>query len=285
MLLLENVRFHPEDEANDPEFAHQLASLGEIFVNDAFAASHRAHASVVGVAQYLPAYAGRADGGRARRAAPGARRSQAAAGRGRRRRQGLDQGRRPAQPAREGRRAAHRWRDGQHVLQGAGLADRAAASSKTRRWRTRERGREDGGPASSCCPVDLVCARRDGGGAAAARRSPPTRSSRAGWRWTSARKSVALFAEQHRAARAPSSGTGRWASPRSPDFSDGTKAVGEAIAALGRIHAGRRRRHGGRRSTRWAWPVGSRTSRPEAARPSSTSRARSCPASPILKEA
>ncbi len=58
VLLLENVRFHPEDEANDPEFANRLASLGEIFVNDAFAASHRAHASVVGVANRLPAYAG-----------------------------------------------------------------------------------------------------------------------------------------------------------------------------------------------------------------------------------
>ncbi len=58
VLMLENVRFHPEDEANDPEFARQLASLGQIFVNDAFASSHRAHASVVGVARYLPAYAG-----------------------------------------------------------------------------------------------------------------------------------------------------------------------------------------------------------------------------------
>ncbi|HEY2598983.1 MAG TPA: phosphoglycerate kinase [Candidatus Dormibacteraeota bacterium] len=58
VLLLENVRFHPEEEANDPEFASRLASLGEIFVNDAFAASHRAHASVVGVAEHLPAYAG-----------------------------------------------------------------------------------------------------------------------------------------------------------------------------------------------------------------------------------
>ena len=57
-LLLENVRFHPEEEKNDPEFARQLASHGDIFVNDAFAASHRAHASVVGVANYLPAYAG-----------------------------------------------------------------------------------------------------------------------------------------------------------------------------------------------------------------------------------
>ncbi len=58
VLLLENVRFHPEEEKNDPEFARQLASLGEIYVNDAFAASHRAHSSVVGIAQYLPAYAG-----------------------------------------------------------------------------------------------------------------------------------------------------------------------------------------------------------------------------------
>jgi phosphoglycerate kinase len=57
-LLLENVRFHPGDEANDPEFARQLAALGEIYVNDAFAASHRAHASVVGIAKLLPAYAG-----------------------------------------------------------------------------------------------------------------------------------------------------------------------------------------------------------------------------------
>ena len=58
VLLLENVRFHAGDEADDPDFARQLAALGEIYVNDAFAASHRAHASVVGVAAYLPAYAG-----------------------------------------------------------------------------------------------------------------------------------------------------------------------------------------------------------------------------------
>jgi phosphoglycerate kinase len=58
LLLLENVRFHPEDEADDPDFARQLAELGEVYVNDAFAASHRAHASVVGVARLLPAYAG-----------------------------------------------------------------------------------------------------------------------------------------------------------------------------------------------------------------------------------
>ncbi|HEX6351280.1 MAG TPA: phosphoglycerate kinase [Candidatus Dormibacteraeota bacterium] len=58
LVLLENVRFHAEEEANDPGFARALAGLAEIYCNDAFAASHRAHASVVGVADYLPAYAG-----------------------------------------------------------------------------------------------------------------------------------------------------------------------------------------------------------------------------------
>jgi phosphoglycerate kinase len=56
--LLENTRFHPGETKNDPEFAHQLAANGDLFVNDAFGAAHRAHASTVGVAQLLPAYAG-----------------------------------------------------------------------------------------------------------------------------------------------------------------------------------------------------------------------------------
>jgi phosphoglycerate kinase len=58
VLLLENVRFHPEEEANDPAFAAQLAKLGDTFVNDAFGTAHRAHASTEGVAHYLPAVAG-----------------------------------------------------------------------------------------------------------------------------------------------------------------------------------------------------------------------------------
>jgi phosphoglycerate kinase len=58
VLLLENLRFHPGEEANDPDFARQLASLADVFVNDAFGAAHRAHGSTAGVAQYLPAVAG-----------------------------------------------------------------------------------------------------------------------------------------------------------------------------------------------------------------------------------
>lgn len=58
ILLLENVRFHKEEEKNDPAFAKALASLAEIYVNDAFGTAHRAHASTAGVADYLPAVCG-----------------------------------------------------------------------------------------------------------------------------------------------------------------------------------------------------------------------------------
>jgi phosphoglycerate kinase len=60
ILCLENTRFHAGEERNDPEFVSQLAALGDVFVNDAFSAAHRAHASVEGLARRLPAYAGRA---------------------------------------------------------------------------------------------------------------------------------------------------------------------------------------------------------------------------------
>lgn len=58
VLLLENVRFHPEEEANDPEFAAQLAALADAYVDDAFGSAHRAHASTEAVARLLPSYAG-----------------------------------------------------------------------------------------------------------------------------------------------------------------------------------------------------------------------------------
>jgi phosphoglycerate kinase len=59
VLLLENLRFHAEEEANDPGFAQQLAALGDIYVNDAFSTAHRAHASTEAIARLLPAAAGR----------------------------------------------------------------------------------------------------------------------------------------------------------------------------------------------------------------------------------
>jgi len=58
VLLLENLRFHPEEEENDQGFARQLASLADVYVNDAFGTAHRAHASTTGVTEYLPSVAG-----------------------------------------------------------------------------------------------------------------------------------------------------------------------------------------------------------------------------------
>jgi phosphoglycerate kinase len=58
ILLLENLRFYAEEEANNPDFAKQLAGLADLYVNDAFGTAHRAHASTEGVAHYLPAVAG-----------------------------------------------------------------------------------------------------------------------------------------------------------------------------------------------------------------------------------
>jgi phosphoglycerate kinase len=58
IVMLDNVRFHPGETKNDPAFARQLAALGDVYVNDAFGAAHRAHASTAGIAQYLPSVAG-----------------------------------------------------------------------------------------------------------------------------------------------------------------------------------------------------------------------------------
>ena len=58
IILLENIRFHKDEKLNDPAFAAHLASMADVFVNDAFGASHRVHASIVGISKYLPSFAG-----------------------------------------------------------------------------------------------------------------------------------------------------------------------------------------------------------------------------------
>ena len=100
MLCLENTRFHKGEEKNDPAFVAALAKLGDIYVNDAFSAAHRAHASTEGLGHKLPAYAGRTMQAELDALSKGARRA-AASGRGhRRRRQDLHQARSARQPGR-----------------------------------------------------------------------------------------------------------------------------------------------------------------------------------------
>jgi phosphoglycerate kinase len=105
VLLLENVRFHAGEEANDRTFADALAANGDLYVNDAFSAAHRAHASTEALAKRLPAYAGEQ-----MRLEPRTSRFGNC-----RRLQGLDQARPADQPGHPAGQAGHRWRDGQHV--------------------------------------------------------------------------------------------------------------------------------------------------------------------------
>ncbi len=154
ILLLENLRFHPEEEANDDDFARRLAGLADLYVNDAFAAAHRAHASIAAITRHLqPAAAGllmrRELEALGRILEAPAR----AAGRRARRRQGLRQDRARRAPALEGRRARHRRRHGVHL----------PARARSRRRQVARRGRSDrdgaldaggGAPprrATSCC--------------------------------------------------------------------------------------------------------------------------------------
>ena len=131
VLLLENLRFHPEEEANDEGFARELSSLADVWVNDAFGTAHRAHASTAGMAKFVKEkaagfliqkeveYLGKAlaPPGQALRGHP-------------RRRQGLGQDQGPREPHRQGRRHRHRRRHGLHLPQGPGR----------RRWARAGRG-------------------------------------------------------------------------------------------------------------------------------------------------
>ena len=153
VLVLENTRFHAGEEKNDPAFAAELAKLADIYVNDAFSAAHRAHASTEGVAHLLPAYAGRLMQAELEALDAALRQPGAAGGGDRRRRQGLHQAGTARQPGVQGGRAGDRRRDGQHVPGGAGRRRRqVAAGSRDARHRARASWRRPRRAAArSCC--------------------------------------------------------------------------------------------------------------------------------------
>ena len=167
VLLLENLRFHPGEEKNDPAFADQLASLGELYVDDAFSAAHRAHASITGLAERLPAAAGRLMQAEIEALSAGARPSRAPARRAGRRRQGLDQGRGARQPDREGRSPGARRRHGQHLPPRPGDPGRPLA---VREGSGRDRARDHGQGRGQELP-DRAADRRPGRDRVQARRA------------------------------------------------------------------------------------------------------------------
>ena len=229
VLLLENVRFHPEDEANDPEFARRLAALGELFVNDAFATSHRAHASVVGVAEHLPAYAGELM--EAELAAL---------------HQALDDPKRPLVAVVGGAKVSTKVGVLLHLLQkvdalliGGAMANTffKAQGYPTGSGLVEETALDDAKQVASAggkkvvLPVDLVCARRMEAGQPV--KVVAADAVEAGWMALDiGPRSVARFSEH--IARAS---TIVWNGPvgvaEIADFSKATRAVGEAIASSG----------------------------------------------------
>ena len=229
VLLLENVRYHKEDEANDAGFARRLASLGDVYVNDAFAASHRAHASVVGVAAYLPAYAGELMETELKAL-----------------RQALDNPRRPMVAVVGGAKVSTKvgvlrnlLRKVDSLLIGGAMAN---TFFKARGWPTGsglvedialEEANEVTAEAGEklVLPVDLVCARKMESGEAL--RVLDADKVEPGWMALDiGPRSVTLFTEKLRGA-----GTVIWNGPvgvaEIKDFSDGNKEVGQAIARSG----------------------------------------------------
>jgi phosphoglycerate kinase len=229
VLLLENVRFHPEDEANDPEFASRLAALGEIFVNDAFAASHRAHASVVGVAKHLPAYAGELMVAELTAL-----------------HQALDDPKRPLVAMVGGAKVSTKVAVLTHLLEkvdallvggamantffraqgyptGAGLVEESALKDAIEV--------ETKGGKKLVLPVDLVCARKMEAGQEVD--TVPANAVEPGWMALDiGPESVALFAK-HIASAATIVWNGPMGVAEIPDFAKGTRAVGQAVAGSG----------------------------------------------------
>jgi phosphoglycerate kinase len=229
VLLLENVRFHAGDEANDPEMGRDLALHGDVFVNDAFAASHRAHASVVGVAAHLPAYAGLLMLAELHAL-----------------HQALDAPRRPLVAIVGGAKISTKAGVLRHLLPrvdtlliGGAMANTffkaegkevGASLVEDEALETARDVERDGGE-KLVLPVDAVCARAVQAGEPTVVR--PVGSVEAGWMMLDAGPAtVERFAERLHGA-----GTVVWNGPvgvfEVPEFSTGTRAVGEAVAASG----------------------------------------------------
>ncbi len=279
VLLLENLRFHAEETANDPGFAARLAALAEVYVNDAFGTAHRAHASTEGVAHLLPAVAGllmtrelEMLGALLARAAAALRRR---AGRS----QGLRQDRRHREDARRRRRGADRRRHVLHLLQGRRARGRRLAlrgRQARRRVRRSPPRRAPRPPTSSCPPTSS--SRRPPRPARRPRSCRPTACPPTRWGSTSDRVTAAAFAARDRRGR-----------HRLLERPDGPVRD----RRLRRRHAGRRRGRGrepgrdrrrGRRLGRRPAPLRPRgphrlTCRPAAGRRWNSSRARRFPAS------
>ncbi|HYR54428.1 MAG TPA: phosphoglycerate kinase [Methylomirabilota bacterium] len=229
VLLLENVRFHPEEEKNDPEFARQLASLGEMYVNDAFAASHRAHASVVGVASYLPAYAGQLMTAELNALSAA-----------------IDNPKRPLFAVIGGAKVSTKINLFNNLIKrvdalliGGAMANTflRAQGFQTGRSLVEEESVEAANEiwkvfgARLVLPVDLVCAQQVQPGQEL--RIFPAQAVEPGWiALDIGPQSVALFGERMRGA-----GTIVWNGPMGvfeiPEFGSGTRGVGEAIASSG----------------------------------------------------
>ena len=229
VLLLENVRFHPEEEANEPGFAKRLAAMGDVFVNDAFAASHRAHASVVGVAKHLPAYAGELMEAELKAL-----------------HQALDNPKRPLVAVVGGAKVSTKVGVLRHLLEkvdalliGGAMANTffRAQGYPTGKGLVEESALDDAkkvekvGGKKLVLPVDLVCARKVE--PEQKLRVMPAKSVEPGWMALDiGPKSVAEFGKHIEGAA-----TIVWNGPMGvaeiPDFAEGTRAVGEAMAASG----------------------------------------------------
>ena len=247
VVLLENLRFDPGEEANDPAFAGRLAELADAYVNDAFGAAHRAHASVSALPELMLA-SGRppSPAGCLQREVEVLstllRRPRASVRRGPRRRQGLRQARRDRRAARPRRHAPDRRRDGVHVArrrQGRGrrLARRAGPGRRGPRPLAR---------APRARRRDRAPDRRRGRAGDDGRRADvrPCRADRIpdGWKGLDIGPRPSRRSPTSSPRRRPSCGTARWACSSWSRSRPGTRGVAQAVADARAFTRGRRRR-------------------------------------------